>query len=174
MSDRRLFALDQNFPQPIVAVLANYIPEAELVPIGDINPRMSRLEDWEVLLALYNDRRPWGGLITNDASMLSLPREMSVLIQTKLTLVVAEATGHDPIKATGLVLAHLPSICERTTRDVPQVWHLRTAARPHDDPWDRLKDIAKRSGGTAKQQFNDHKLSDDELTTSPLIKRDSR
>ena len=31
---RRLFALDQNFPQPIVDALTEYIIEAELVPIA--------------------------------------------------------------------------------------------------------------------------------------------
>jgi len=34
----RLFALDQNFPQPIVALLAEYLTEkAKLVPLGDID-----------------------------------------------------------------------------------------------------------------------------------------
>ena len=33
MSAKR-FALDQNFPQPIVSVLAAYIPEAELVGVA--------------------------------------------------------------------------------------------------------------------------------------------
>ncbi len=168
MSERKLFALDQNFPKPIVAALSRFMPEAELVAIADIHARMARLDDWQVLLALHLDPRPWDELITNDADMLALPREMSVLIQTKLTLVVAEGAGHDPIKATGLVLAHLPAICERTRRDVPQLWHLRTAPRPHDDPWDCLKAIATRRGGTASQQFKESKLSDEELATNPL------
>jgi hypothetical protein len=165
------FALDQNFPQPIVSVLAAYIPEAELVPIGDIHPRLPLLDDWEVLLTLHTHRDHWDGLITNDSDMLALPREMSVLIQTKLTLVVADAAGHDPIKATGLVLTHLPSICERSRPDQAQLWHLGTVARPHEDPWERMKKIAQRSGGTASQQFKEHRLSDDELASSPVDRK---
>src|SRR5438270_13287405 len=100
----RLFALDQNFPQPIVDSLREWLQDdAELVPIANIHPGMATLEDWEVLLALHTDGRSWDGLITTDANMLRLPRELTVLCQTKLTLVVAVAAGHDPIKATGLV-----------------------------------------------------------------------
>jgi hypothetical protein len=104
----RRFALDQNFPEPIVDGLADWLaPDAELVPIRRIDTRMATLDDWEVLAALHSDKTVWDGLITTDAKMLSLPRELAVLSQTRLTLVVAEAVGHDPIKATGLVLAHL-------------------------------------------------------------------
>ena len=55
----RLFALDQNFPQPIVDALAEYIIEAELVPIGDVDERLATLDDWEVMLALHHHERPW-------------------------------------------------------------------------------------------------------------------
>jgi hypothetical protein len=93
---RRLFALDQNFPQPIVDALADYIIEAELVPIAQVDERLATLDDWEVMLALHHHGRPWDGLITTDANMLALPRELAVLMQTKLSLVVAKESGHDP------------------------------------------------------------------------------
>jgi hypothetical protein len=51
---RRLFALDQNFPLPIVEVLSEFMAEAELVPIAEIDPRLADLDDWEVLLALHH------------------------------------------------------------------------------------------------------------------------
>ena len=107
MSGRRLFALDQNFPRPIVETLADFIVEAELVAIEDVDPRLPRAEDWQVLRFLGWHDRPWDGLITTDARMLSQPREIAALLQTRLTLVVAEAAGHDMIKATGLVLTHI-------------------------------------------------------------------
>jgi len=56
-----LFALDQNFPQPIVNALARYQQHAELVPVWEIDPRLSNLDDWELLLALHHHERPWGG-----------------------------------------------------------------------------------------------------------------
>jgi hypothetical protein len=85
----RLFALDQNFPQPIVEALAQYIFEAELVPIAEIDERLATLDDWEVMLTLHHHERPWDGLITTDANMLVLTRELAVLMQTKLTLYAA-------------------------------------------------------------------------------------
>ena len=47
------FALDQNFPTPIISVLREYLVEAELVSIRDIDSRMPTLDDWEILLALH-------------------------------------------------------------------------------------------------------------------------
>jgi hypothetical protein len=130
----RLFTLDQNFPQPIVESLREFMTEAELVAVGDIDERLTDVDDWELLLALHHHERDWDGLITTDSGMLSMPRELSVLMQTRLTLVVADAAGHDPLKATGLVLAYLPWVAAHTERDLAQVWVLRAANRPHGDP----------------------------------------
>jgi hypothetical protein len=45
----RRFALDHNFPQPIVAVLSEFQAEAQLARIDAIDPRMSDLDDWELI-----------------------------------------------------------------------------------------------------------------------------
>jgi hypothetical protein len=111
---RRLFALDQNFPQPIVEALRSYMEEAELVSLASIDARLTDIDDWELLLALHHHDRPWDGLITTDTGMLSLARELAVLMQTGLTLFVAEAAGHDPLRATGLVLTYLPWVAAHT------------------------------------------------------------
>jgi hypothetical protein len=66
----RLFALDQNFPEPIVASLNEYIVEAELVPVRRIDQQLAEIEDWQVLLALHHHERAWDGLITTDSGML--------------------------------------------------------------------------------------------------------
>ena len=47
----RLFALDHNFPQPIVDVLSEFQVEAELVRVDRIDSRMPDLDDWQLLLA---------------------------------------------------------------------------------------------------------------------------
>ena len=86
----RLFALDHNFPDPIVAVLADFQEDAKLVRVDQIDSRMPDLEDWELLLALSLHAQQWDGLITTDSSMLNQGPELAVLIQTKLTLVVAQ------------------------------------------------------------------------------------
>jgi hypothetical protein len=127
----RLFALDHNFPQPIVDVLVGFQVDAELVRIDEIHDAMPDLDDWEVLLALANHPRRWDGLITTDRSILNQPLELSTLIQTRLTLVVAMAAGHNPVKATGLLFAYLGGICRRTDPTPSGVETQRRRARPH-------------------------------------------
>jgi hypothetical protein len=168
-SQRRLFALDHNFPVSIVDALAPMMPEAELVPISRIDPRLPGFkDDWRVLVALYHHPRAWDGLVTTDSGMLSLPRELAVLHQTKLTLVVAEAAGHDPAKATGIVLAQLSGICKQTTPEQAQVWILRTIQKEPERAWDQLSKIAKRQGKSIDEVFKSVRLSQVELSTNPL------
>ena len=165
----RLFALDQNFPQPIVDGLRDWLaPQVELVPIAHIDNRLATVkDDWRVLLALHNHERPWDGLITTE-DMTTLPRELAVLCQTRLTLVVAVGAGHDPVMATGLVLAQISNICNRTRRDRSQVWRLRTVGKAADDPWDHMAKLALRRGTTAQALYAQEKLTDEQLVSSPL------
>jgi hypothetical protein len=164
----RLFALDHNFPQPIVDVLAEFQEDAELVRIDQVHPDMPNLDDWEVLLALQHHARDWDGLITTDSSILNQPLELSVLIQTKLTLVVALEAGHNPVKATGLLFAYLQSICQRTEPGQPQVWKPTAANRRHVEPWDELARVAKHQHRGTSELFEEHRLSDAELAQDPL------
>ncbi len=64
----RLFALDRNFPQPIVDVLSDVQADATLVSLDRIDKHISTLDDWELLLALHHHTDPWDGLITTDSS----------------------------------------------------------------------------------------------------------
>lgn len=164
-----LFALDQNFPEPIVVALDDFIPEADLVPLRDIDALLTAdIDDWEVLLALHHHARPWDGLITTDSGILNLPREMAVLHQTNLTLVVAEESGHDPIRATGLLFTHLSWISRRTTRDEPQVWQLRARNRPAVDPWSLLERIAQHRNRDIGGLWREARLTPAELAIDPL------
>lgn len=166
---RRLFALDHNFPIPIVRALGQSVPEAELVPISEIDARLPDMnEDWRVLLALHHHPRPWDGLITTDSGMLSLARELSVLLQTSLTLVVAQGAGHDPLRATGLVLTHLPHICTHTTPDSAQIWTLSAATKGFVQPWVNLARLARHEKATPAELHERSKLSDAEFSTNPL------
>jgi hypothetical protein len=95
--------------------------------LGDVTPRTSsfaKLDDWELLLELHNHERPWDGMITTDRRLPVLPKEMVVLRQTHLTLVVANGLGDNPIRATGVLLAHIDHICHHTCRDRSQIWDL--------------------------------------------------
>jgi hypothetical protein len=170
----RLFALDHNFPEPIVEVLGEVQEggEAELVSVTDVDPRMADLDDWQIMLALHHHQRSWDGLITTDSSILNQPPELAVLIQTKLTLIVAMAAGDDPIKATGLLFAYLGGICTRTDPDEPQVWKLQAANRPAQKPWDELKRTADHQHRSVGDIWQENRLSEGELAVDPLAERD--
>ena len=83
------FALDEDFPDTIIQALGLGVPEAALTPIRQIDSRLRRMDDWELLLSLYH-LREWDGLISTDSRMLNLPRELAVVHQTNLTLVIVQ------------------------------------------------------------------------------------
>lgn len=140
-----LFALDHNYPAPIIDEAKPYLSDVELVSIEDIDPRLPEFEDWELLLALHHDSREWDGMISNDTSMLDQERELAILGYTHLTLVAPVAAGHDPIRSTGLVLTHIENIAARTTPRKPQVWRLagRTGGGSHPDQF--IKKLAEKA-----------------------------
>ena len=163
----RLFALDQNFPEPLLNAAAPFLPEVELVPVRLIDQRLSDMDDWEILLSLHLHARPWDGLITTDNSMLGQPRELATLRQTNLRLVVARS-GHDPIRATGLVLSHLDYICRETTETRAQMWELTARNGPATDPWKLIEKAARHQHREADAVWQEVRLSAQELQTNPL------
>lgn len=96
------------------------------------------------------------------------PRELAVVQQTSLTLVVAHDSGHDPLKATGLLLAHLPYICEHTTPDEPQVWHLKARNQPGLPPWGHFGRAAQHQHRDVDELWDEVRLSAEELRQDPL------
>lgn len=164
----RLFALDHNFPQPIVDVLSSFQSDAELVRVDQIDPRMPDLDDWELLLALHHHADAWDGLITTDSSMLKQGRELAVLIQTKLTLVVAMESGHNPVKASGLLFAHLEGICKQTTPAKPQAWTPRAVSRKAYEPWNFIKQYANHNSRPVDEVWREFQLSPAQLAANPL------
>jgi hypothetical protein len=165
----RLFALDHNFPDPIVSVLAEFQAHAELVRVDEIDERLPDLDDWRLLLALYHHARPWDGLITTDSGILNQGPELAALIQTKLSLIVAMDSGHNPVKASGLLFAYLEGICKRTRSEIPQAWTLTAADRPHREPWDLLKRFAEHNNREVGDVWDEFKLGADEFARDPLV-----
>jgi len=142
------------------------MPYAELSAVADIDPALSELDDWELFLALHRLQPRWDGLITNDDSLLAQPKEMTVLAQTHLTLVVAKGEGHSPVRSVGLLLAHLSHICHHSKRDGAQVWKLSVAQKDYEVPRTYLEKIAQRSETTVDDLLRTHKLSAKELRAS--------
>ena len=165
------FALDEEFPENILTSLTEGIPEAELVPIRLIHPRLRQMDDWKVLHSLHH-LGEWDGLITTDTNMLKLPKELAVIHQTMLTVVAVEDAGHDPIRAAGLLLVHLPMICKKTVRTTGQIWRLSAKDKNHEDPWDQLVNIAKHQNTSPQALFLANRLSPQALRQNPLTELD--
>jgi hypothetical protein len=161
------FALDEDFPETIIEALGLGIPEAELVPIRLIHPKLRQMDDWKLLLSLRH-LAAWDGLLTTDVGMLRLPREVSVIHQTRLTVVAVEEAGHDPIRGAGLLLVHLPMICRKTVHTAGQIWRLSAASKNHDDPWEELLKIAKHLNMSPQDLYQAARLSPQELEINPL------
>lgn len=164
----RLFALDHNFPDPIVTALQPYQTHAELVRIDAIDARMAELDDWQIFLALRNHPRPWDGLITTDSSMLMQGKELVTLAHARLTLVVAIDAGNNPVKAAGLLFAHLENICTRTKPNVAQVWKLQARATSHTDVGDLVRAVAKKRHRQTGDLWHEHRLTPAQLAVNPL------
>lgn len=161
------FALDEDFPDTIIDALGSGIPEADLVPIRRIDPRLRQMDDWKLLLSLHHLKN-WDGMVTTDSRMLKLTRELAVIHQTNLTLVVVEESGHDPIRAAGLLLVHLPMICRKTVRSTGQIWRLSAQNKNHEDPMKEIQKVARHLNQNANELFHAHRLSPQELRRNPL------
>jgi hypothetical protein len=116
------------------------------------------VDDWEVLQKLHLHDRDWDGLITNDAAMLALPKEMTVLNDTGLTLVVVKGQGDSPVRATGLLLCHLQHICHQSNPGTAQIWTLSTQQKSPEPAEKYLSAIAAREGLTVAQLCARHRI----------------
>jgi len=156
-------ALDHNFPAPVLKAFGVMVPHVELVPIAEIDEGLAEVDDWELFVALHRHEQRWDGLVTNDEALLSLAKEMTVLSQTNLTLIVAAGEGHNPIRAVGLLLCHLNHICHHTTPDRPQVWKLTVSQKDYDEPRKYLEKIAEKKQKTVEELFQIHRVLPKEL-----------
>lgn len=153
---RPRFVLDQNFPAPILsaASLNRWLPEFEIVSVRDHDPRLSRdFEDWQVILGCSQGGVE--GFISDDGGMLDNPRVIAVIEQLRMTLVVCAEINHDPIAATGLLLAHLPRVAKRHRSDQPQIWKIHpTEQRPRE-----LSEFKERIERNSGMRVDDFRLS---------------
>src|SRR4051794_1149878 len=105
------FVLDQNFPWYVTSFA--WPSTLRVTRLSDVAPDfVSGVEDWQVILELARTGDV-DGYITNDSSMLEQAEEMVALGRTHLALVVTRGVGHQPLRATGLVMVHLDEIARR-------------------------------------------------------------
>jgi hypothetical protein len=66
------------------------------------------------------------------------------------------------------VLTYLPWIAAHTQRDTAQLWVLRSAKKPHDDPWDWLVKVAAGQDSTAAALYDEEKFAPEDFARNPL------
>lgn len=153
------FALDQNFPLPLVEAMAGFMPPAiELVHVHKINPAFSELADAELVVALAASSIDV--LVTTDYHMLDDPETVSAIIATRMKLLVVEAAGHDPLRASGALFLELPGIERRLAGKEARVIYIpKHKSRLPTPAWDYLTRIAEKQGTTATELFGRHRPS---------------
>ncbi len=146
---KKLFVLDTNFPEPIVDALAPFITDATLVPIRAMGAGWSEWDDDVVIGRLAQHAIHWAGLITTDDDMVSDRAIMTALFHARIALIIAAAAGHNPLKASGLVLTHLPWICKNMPFGSPSIYRLATSNPECLSPIKKLDRLAQHDKGPA-------------------------
>lgn len=132
------FVLDHNFPEIVTTV--KWPPSIELSQLKALDSRLiSGLEDWQVLLALHQ-RGGIDAFVTQDVRILSSPTEVTILCQLSLSLVVVEGVAENPIRATGVLMAHLEPIVSKLGEGT-RIFRLRVN-RVDDTPNKYLNQVA--------------------------------
>jgi hypothetical protein len=117
------FVLDHNFPWLAVRGI-QWPPILRITPLVDVDRQLvANHDDWQVIVRLA-ERGDVDGFITNDAGILEQAREMVALRETRLALVVTDGVGHNPIRATGLLMVFLEEIARQPT-DQTTIYRLR-------------------------------------------------
>lgn len=159
-------ALDQNFPEPILRSLDEFIVDVRLIPLRQIDPRLSDLDDRSLLIALH--QRDFPGLVTNNYKMLSNPKELAAVLKTRLSVFAIEGVGHDPIRATGALLLDLPGAVRRMHEGGGRVFWLRPRNPQPQDAWELFDRAAQRLHVDATELYDEVKVTDEEVA-SPVL-----
>jgi hypothetical protein len=152
--------LDENFPEPILReAIETYVLDLELVSIRDFAPELTgeQVEDWQVILGLR--QRGAQGLVTCDDAMLEVAQVVAVIEQTTFSVVTCRAAGDDAVKASGMLLTHLPAVGNRHNNDKPQVWRLHAPEQLPRKIGELKDSILEKSG----VKVDDYHLSQETL-----------
>jgi PIN domain-containing protein len=115
--------LDENFPEPLVtAVLQVATPTMQLVSWKNVGASVSGRADADLISELAN--LGYGAIVTCDWHMLYNADVLAAMRQTNFTVIGCKDVGHDPIRATGLLLYNLEHIATHLRDDRPQPWLL--------------------------------------------------
>jgi PIN like domain len=165
VNERRRVALDQNFPEPILRCLQDYIADVEFVSLRHIDARLPDLDDRPLIIALHN--LGWDCLVTNNYRMLKTPSELAAIMHTRMTVFAIDGVGDDPISATGAVLLDLPRSLRRVDANRAQVFWMRPRTPAPMDPWDLFGTAADHQHRQRQELYDELRVSDAELRGWP-------
>lgn len=155
--------LDHNFPEPILNAMASWLGDVELLPIRQIDSRLTQIGDRQLILALH--QLGFQGLVTNNYRMLQNPVELAAIIKTQLSVFAIQGLGDDPIRATGALLLDLPSAVKALESGRSGVFWLRPRSPQPRDPWELLRSLAKRRQEDVAELYRQVAVSNTELAT---------
>lgn len=159
--------LDQNFPQPLLRALDDWLPPGMVIShLGDLDDRLREVSDRELLIALH--QLGYDGLITTNHKMLNVAEEVAAIVATQATVIATKSMGHDPIRAAGALLLELPGLVSRLTPRRANVFLLNYPHRQPDDAWEYLQRIASRRGTSATELHSQVRVTQAELDTPVL------
>lgn len=133
----------------------------ELVYLEDLDARLREADDWRVVLGVRG--AGLDGLVTNDGNMTEEPRVLPALKATRLTLVIVESLGHDPVRATGALLLDLPGIAKRVGASGPAIFRLRHRVPDPTPVPDALAKRARKIGMTVPELLREEGIRPAEL-----------
>jgi hypothetical protein len=120
---RPILVLDENFPEPLVAaVLQVATPSLTLQSWKSVGSQVGGLDDASLVDRL--SQFGYNALVTCDYHMLNNPEVLAAMKRTNFTVIGCKDVGHDPVRATGLLLYNLEHISRHYRSGAPQPWLL--------------------------------------------------
>jgi hypothetical protein len=166
---RAALAIDQSFPTPLVNALDRFLVEVELFPLRRIDNRLNALEDRELLIALH--QLGWKGLVTATHKMLRVPATVAALLATRMSIVVVDGVGDDPLRATGALLLALPDALRGLEAGPHQVVGVRAGRVTRMSAWELFARLAEQQRRDPAALLAELRVSDEEMADEVLALR---
>jgi len=127
-------------------VLAVSSPQVDLVSWREVGAHLQGTPDDELIRDLR--RRGYDGLITCDYHMLDNPGVLKAMHDTGMSVIACKDVGHDPIRATGLLLYNLEHIANNFQRERAQPWLLKSQQSSPREFNKHVRELEARLGYT--------------------------
>jgi hypothetical protein len=158
---RTRLALDQNFPEPILNAVAEFVVDIELVPLRRIDAAMPDLADRDLMIALRQEGFDW--LVTNNYRMLRNPFELASIIRSEMNVFAIQGTGHDPLRAAGALLLDLAGAIRRAGTSHGVVFWSRPRNPDPQRPWDLFATAARHQHQEPTALYDELKVTPEEF-----------